>query len=38
MTSAWPFKDLPTGPSNTSRFVLDKDYPILVVSHDPDSY
>ena len=36
MTSAWPFKDLPDRPVYTTRFVLDKDYPILVVSHDPD--
>ena len=36
MTSAWPFKDPPDRLVYTTRFVLDKDYPILVVSHDPD--
>ena len=36
MTSAWPFKDPPDRSVYTTRFVLDKDYPILVVSHDPD--
>jgi hypothetical protein len=36
VTSVWPFKDPPDRRVYTTRFVLDDDYPILVVSHDPD--
>jgi hypothetical protein len=36
VTSVWPFKDPPDRRVYTTRFVVDKDFPILVVSHDPD--
>jgi hypothetical protein len=36
VTKIWPFEDPPDDRVYTTRFVLDKDYPILVVSHDPD--
>jgi hypothetical protein len=36
VSSAWPFKDPPDTRAHTTRFVLEDDFPILVVSHDPD--
>jgi len=36
VTSAWTFKDPPDRRVFTTRFVVDEDFPILVVSHDPD--
>ena len=36
MTSVWPFGDPPDRRVYTTRFVVDKNFPILIVSHDPD--
>jgi len=36
VTGVWPFSDPPDRRVFTTRFVLDKDFPILIVSHDPD--
>jgi hypothetical protein len=36
VTSVWPFKDAPDRRVYTTKFVVDKGFPILVVSHDPD--
>jgi hypothetical protein len=36
MSSIWPFSDPQHRSVYTTRFVLDDDLPILVVSHDPD--
>ena len=36
MTGVWPFADPPDRRVYTTRFVVDNDFPILVVSHDPD--
>ena len=36
MTSVWPFEDPRDRRVYTTRFVVDKDFPVLVVSHDPD--
>jgi hypothetical protein len=36
MSSVWPFSDPEEKRVYTTRFVLDKGLPILVVSHDPD--
>lgn len=32
----WPFADSPDTGVYSTRFVLDEDYPILLISHDPD--
>ena len=36
MAAPWPFPDPQDRPVYTTRFVVEKGYPILVVSHDPD--
>ena len=36
MSNVWPFPDPQERSVYTTRFVLDDDLPILLVSHDPD--
>lgn len=36
MTADWPFKEPAETRVHTTRFVLDKDFPILIVVHDRD--